>query len=159
MYFQTVVVMLFAISTLSVNGRRIVPKSYSPRVVSSSQQDNCPIESDMQDTRSEIMSDIQGILRNNVVPALQCNLGECENNPALSCSQIFTQNPSAGSGNYWLQSCGEQPVQVYCTSENPCGCNSTGAWMRIAFLNTSDTDAICPHGMNLLETPVKSCER
>ena len=143
----------------SVDCRRIVPKSYRPRVLPT-QQNSCPFERDVHTTRSAIMGDIQGLLRDNIVPALQCNLGECEENPALSCDQIFSENQSSESGKYWLQTCGGEAVQAYCTMDNPCGCNSTGAWMRVALLNVSDPDTVCPHGMDPLTTNgVRACER
>ena len=50
--------------------------------------------------------DIHSILRNKVLPALDCPfLGTCSQHLATSCKQILEQNPSAPSGDYWLQKC------------------------------------------------------
>lgn len=79
---------------------------------------------------------------------LECQLGQCENNPALSCSQILEDNPDRESGLYWLRRLDGTSLQVFCAMDNPCGCNSTrDGWMRIAYLNMSDTAEQCPHGM------------
>ena len=72
-----------------------------------------------------------------------CNLGRgtTQNNPADSCSGVFYTCPS---GYYWIRSSNETAVQVYCDMDRVCGCNSTGGWTRVAYLNMTDPSQQCP---------------
>ena len=138
---------------------RVVPTSYPGKEIRSD-PGTCPTEENQEDIRAAIKNDLVKILRENIVPALRCNLGQCETNPALSCSQIAEEYPNRDSGFYWLKRLDGNAIQVFCSMDNPCGCNSTedGAWMRIAYLNMSDTDEECPHGLVVNDNP-RSCSR
>ena len=75
--------------------------------------------------------------------AAMCNLGRgtTHNNPADSCSDVFYTCPS---GFYWVRSSNGTAVQVYCDVDRVCGCNSTGGWTRVAYLNMTDPSQDCP---------------
>ena len=137
---------------------RLVPANYEGKVIPS-EPGTCPTEGTQQQAKATIRSDLAEIVRQNILPALECRLGQCEDNPALSCSQILEDNPGRDSGFYWLRSLDGTAIQVFCAMDNPCGCNSTGGgWMRVANLNMSDTDEECPHEMVVNDDP-RSCSR
>ena len=139
-------------------GIRVVPTSYQGKVIRSD-PGTCPTEGSQDQAKIAIRNDLAKIVRDNIVPALECRLGQCENNPALSCNQILEDNSARESGLYWLKRLDGESVQVFCAMDNPCGCNSTrDGWMRIAYLNTNDTDEECPHGMLLNQDP-RACSR
>ena len=77
-----------------------------------------------------------------------CNLGRgtTQNNPADSCSGVFYTCPS---GFYWVRSSNGTAVQVYCDMDRLCGCNSTGGWTRVAYLNMTDPSQQCPSAWTL----------
>ena len=72
--------------------------------------------------------------------AALCNLGRgtTQINPADSCRDVTY------SGYYWVRSSNGTAVQVYCNMDRVCGCNSTGRWMRVAYLNMTDPSQQCP---------------
>lgn len=147
--------------TPTAGQRRIVPVDYDASIVSTTGA-RCPTTTASQMTKDAIVSNVRGIIRDNVVSALQCGLGECQENPGLSCNQIYSTNPASPSGWYWVQTCGDinPVVQVYCTMGNPCGCSgSAGGWHRIAYLNMSDPNQMCPHEMDTITDPVRSCDK
>lgn len=125
--------------------------------------DSCPTGSSIAALRRNISMDIQTLLMDRIVPAFRCSLGRCEDNPALSCNQIYESNSSSPSGDYWLRRCDGATIQVYCSMGDPCGCNanSTGGWKRIGFLNTTDPTQSCPGGTKLFteSQPLRTCAR
>ena len=137
--------------------QRVVPQLYGAIEVPTQGAD-CPAAADTEVARNTIRSETQSILQDNVVPVLDCPLGACQANPADSCDAIYQWNPSSPSDWYWLQKCDGELVQVYCAIGNPCGC-SDGGWRRIAFLDMNDMNMQCPHGLDLLASPVRTCER
>ena len=66
--------------------------------------------------------------------------------PAASCSVLPTGCPS---GCYWVRSSNGSAVQVYCDMDRVCGCNDTGRWTRVAFLNMTDPNQQCPGAWTL----------
>lgn len=137
---------------------RVIPTTYPARVLRT-EFNTCPTKARQEEVTAVIKDDLKEIIHQVVLTGLQCDLGECENNPALSCSQIIQENSTKESGLYWLKRLDGIAVQVYCAMDNPCSYNSTvGAWMRIAYLNMSNTAEECPHGMILNEEP-RSCSR
>ena len=139
-------------------GIRVVPMTYSGRVIHLD-AGTCPTEGSQEKAKAAIKDDVAEIVCQNILPALECRLGQCESNPALSCAQILEDNPTRESGFYWLRRFDGAAIQLFCAMDNPCGCNPTqGGWMRIAFLNMSDTDEQCPHGMVVNDDP-RSCSR
>ena len=154
-YISVLALLLLVSQSLSI---RVVPANYPGKVLRS-EAGTCPTDVTQEQTKDAIRNDVEKIIRQNILPALECHLGQCEDNPALSCRQILEDNSERGSGFYWLRRLDGVAVQVFCAMDNPCGCiNSTGGWMRIAFLNMSDTNGECPHGMNINEDP-RSCSR
>lgn len=151
---------LFLLVALAISpslGVRVLPTSY-PTVEDDSGAQTCPAQQTQQSTSDSISAGLDGIITSTLVPALQCDLGTCQANPAQSCDQIF-QETSVRSGNYWIQRCDGTSFQAYCAMENPCGCSgSSGAWLRVGFLNMSDPTVQCPHGMTLINNP-RSCSR
>ena len=75
--------------------------------------------------------------------AILCNLGRgtTQTSPADSCSNVFYTCPS---GYYWVRSFNGTAVQVYCDIDRVCGCNSSGGWARVAYLNMTDPTQQCP---------------
>ena len=58
--------------------------------------------------------------------------------PAASCAAL---PPSSPSGYYWVRASNDSPTHVYCTMS--CG-TLTGGWMRVAFLNMTNSSHLCP---------------
>lgn len=136
---------------------RVLPNAIPTREVDSGST-SCPAQGIQQSTVTSIRGDLDSTITGTLVPALMCRLGQCQQNPALSCAQVL-QESSGISGNYWIRRCDGQVFQVYCAMNNPCGCSGgSGAWMRIAFLNMSDSSSTCPHGQTLISNP-RSCSR
>ena len=72
--------------------------------------------------------------------------GTTQTNPADSCSDVTYTCPS---GYYWVRSSNGTAVQVYCDMDRVCGCNSTGGWTRVAYLNMTDPSQQCPSAWTL----------
>ena len=81
-------------------------------------------------------------------------------NPASSCRDIPQDRPS---GEYYIQTGSNPPIQVYCdTSRTSCSCNTTGGWMRVANIDMTDPNQQCPDGFRLInrtEQPLRTCGR
>ena len=127
---------------------------YPPRVMTAPNQ-LCPSEVDREGVRSQVKEDIQSILRNNILPQLNLE-GNSETNPAASCSELLDRGQN--SGYYWIHANGTSAVQVYCDMNRRC-CNSSGGWMRVAYLNMTDPTQQCPDGWRELTTPIRTCRR
>ena len=156
MYKLEIFLLLGAIlaSSLAI---KVLPNSL-PTTEIDSGSTTCPAQSVQQSTVDSIRGSLDSTITGTIVPALMCRLGQCQQNPALSCAQVLSES-SGVSGNYWIRRCDGQVFQVYCAMNNPCGCTgNSGAWMRIAFLNMSDPSATCPHGQALISDP-RSCSR
>ena len=135
---------------------RILPPPVDTKEVDSG-SNACPTQLDELDALNEVRGNVDNLLTVNIVPNLDCRLGQCESNPAESCNQILEES-TGSSGWYWIRRCDGLTVQVYCAMTNPCGCSGTGAWTRVAYLNMSDPDQMCPHGQTLVQDP-RSCSR
>ena len=85
--------------------------------------------------------------------------GYRETNPTTSCKAIHECNPNAPSGNYWVNGT-SGPVQVNCLMDtNNCG-NTTGGWMRAAYINMTNVNNTCPQGLNYtMEFSTRMCTR
>ena len=82
-------------------------------------------------------------------------------NPANSCNDI---PQCSQSGEYWIQNNNTNcPVQVYCdTTPRDCSCNSTGGWMRVANLDMTNPNEVCPDRFRLISStspPLRLCGR
>ena len=89
---------------------------------------------------------------------LQLN-GQNSNSPAASCSHVLLLNSSSPSGHYWIRSSNGSAVRVYCDFNRQCGCDGPSTWTRVAFLNMSDPDQVCPNSWNTISSPVRTCGR
>ena len=77
---------------------------------------------------------------------------------ALIPSSCAALPPSSSSGYYWIQpSIGSPPVQVYCDFNRQCGCGGSLTWTRVAFLNMSDPNEVCPSNWTTYTSPVRAC--
>ena len=81
------------------------------------------------------------------------------NSAASSCSQILLLNPSSPSGHYWIRSSNGSAVRVYCDFNRQCGCDGPSGWTRVAFLNMSDPNQVCPSNWTIILSPVRTCGR
>ena len=107
-----------------------------PARVSSTAGNVCPPNEVRVSERSKVGEDIQDLLRTVVVPS--CLLTTTRSSPVASCSALPTSCPS---GYYWVS---KSEARVYCDMDRICGCNGTGGWTRVAFLNMTDTSQQCP---------------
>ena len=75
-------------------------------------------------------------------------------NPVSSCKQIPQDSLS---GHYWIQinETGYANLE-YCDMTRTC-CNSTGGWMRVAYLNFTDVNQSCPLDFRLITSPKRTC--
>ena len=136
------------------SGNATLVVNYPLRVMTAPNQ-LCPSKLNREDVRSQIKEDIQSILRNNILPQLNLE-GNSETNPAASCSELLGRGQN--SGYYWIRANSTSAVQVYCDMNRRC-CNSSGGWMRVAYLNTTDPTQQCPDGWRELTTPIRTCRR
>ena len=88
---------------------------------------------------------------NNIIQSLS---GQYSNLPAASCSQILLFSPS---DHYWIRSSNGSAVRVYCDFNRQCGCDGPSGWARVAFLNMSDPNQVCPSNWTTISTPVRTC--
>ena len=117
-----------------------LPLTYRPRVIANTGP-VCPPDNVSKQLRDEITQDIRDQIRDSI--ALTCGTLA---NPAASCSALPTSSPS---GYYWIRSSNGSAVQLYCDMDRVCGCNSTGGWTRVAFLNMTDPNQQCPGAWTL----------
>ena len=75
-----------------------------------------------------------------------------------SCEEIKSKWPSSPSDYYVITDSHGHARHVYCYMEELC--NSTGGWMRVAYLNMTDSSEKCPDGFSLYsENGVQACGR
>ena len=86
-------------------------------------------------------------------------LGRNSINPASSCSHILLFNSSSPSGHYWIRSSNGSAVRVYCDFNKKCGCDGPSGWTRVAFLNMSDPNQVCPSNWTYISSPMRTCGR
>ena len=133
-----------------------VQRGISPRVLKSADDESCVVEDQLEAVRSRVKRQIQGVLQESIVPKM-CQSGLYENIPADSCRDIHQDCPS---GYYWLNVPNGEPMRTYCTSnKNRCCRNNDRKWMRVGYLNMSESDASCPNGWREVSTPIRSCRR
>ena len=123
--------------------------SWKPKTINIYKNGECTSVTDHELLHSKIQKD----LTDKIVPQLR---GLYSNIPANSCADVYHEYPS---GYYWL-SAGSEPVLVYCSvNESRCCNQSSGNWMRIAYLNMSDPSQQCPDGWRELDSPIRTCRR
>lgn len=81
--------------------------------------------------------------------------GKSPCHPALSCKEIYDQDPSSSSGYYWLQSSSVHLIRVYCDMDRTCG--GLKGWMRVTSIDMSNNTHSCPHGLKTLLQPKRLC--
>ena len=75
-----------------------------------------------------------------------------------SCEEIKTNWPDSPSDYYIIADTNRHPRHVYCHMESLC--NSSGGWMRVAYLNMSDPTEECPSGFRLYnQNGIRACGR
>ena len=99
----------------------------------------CPPDEVRVSERNKIAEDVRGLLHTTTATA--CQLSRTQSSPAVSCSALPT---SCRSGYYWIRTSNGSAVQVYCDMDRVCGCNGTGGWTRIAYLNMTNPNQQCP---------------
>ena len=128
------------------------PLTYRARAAEGGEQ-VCSPDDLRQRLQAITRNDVSNLLRNNLqalVPCSDGNLGWVEHCPAASCSDVVAQSQVLRpSGYYWVRSSSGTVVQVYCDMNRVCGCNSTGGWTRVAYLNMTDPSEQCPSTLTL----------
>ena len=71
---------------------------------------------------------------------------DCHPPKNRSCHEILHCFPSAPSGYYQIRVPNGSLVQVYCDMEGT-NCGGEGGWMRVAYVNMSQSGATCPQGL------------
>jgi len=77
---------------------------------------------------------------------LQLGLPGCNSPRNRSCQEILYCFPSAPSGYYQIHAPNGSLVQVYCDMEGT-NCGGEGGWMRVAYVNMSQSGTTCPQGL------------
>ena len=67
--------------------------------------------------------------------------GRTPYHPAASCADVLRYFPDSPSGYYWIEGSGRQ----YCDMTRSCG-GVTGGWMRVAYLDMTNSSRQCPSG-------------
>ena len=143
MLFRVVIAILALVSLLSPSASQgddiTLPLTLPARVISANQQAVCLPDEVRETARNDTTQEIRNSILNTILPTL-CIVGQTQDNPSASCSEIPT---SCSSGYYWVRSSNGTAVQVYCDTQRVCGCSNTTGWTCIASLNTSDPSQQC----------------
>ena len=76
-----------------------------------------------------------------------------------SCEEIKSTWPESTSDYYTIADTAGHARHVYCNMEKLCG-DSMGGWMRVAYLNMTDSTEDCPQGFKLYEeNGIRACGR
>ena len=113
----------------------------------------------LQNDHNKFQSNVSRFLSSEINNIIQSLSGQYSNLPAASCSQILLLNSSSPSGHYWIRSSNGSAVRVYCEFNRKCGCNGPSTWTRVAFLNISDPNQVCPSNWTTFSIPVRTCGR
>ena len=115
------------------------------------------LQNSLNDSASELERILQIQNSLNDCIELYSLLGRNSINPASSCSHVLLFNLSSPSSHYWIRSSNGSAVRVYCEFNRQCGCDGPSAWTRVAFLNMSDPNQVCPSKWTTISTPVRTC--
>ena len=63
-----------------------------------------------------------------------------------SCKEVLYLNPNASSGYYYISLFNGSRIKNFCDMEG-INCDQQGGWTRIAYLNTTQPEAVCPEGL------------
>ena len=72
--------------------------------------------------------------------------GSHQSNPAKSCADILTGNPSSPSGTYWIEAPGQRSNKLFCDMTLSCG-GVTGGWTRVYELDMRNSNNQCPSSL------------
>ena len=143
----TVVLLSLLAPSASQEVNTTFPLTYRARAAEGGEQVCSPDEL-RQRLQDITCNDVSNLLRSNLPAMVPCNdrnLGQLEHCPAVSCSDIGAQSQVlCPSGFYWIRSSSGTAVQVYCDVDRMCGCNTTGGWTHVAYLNMTDPSQQCP---------------
>ena len=105
--------------------------------------------------QTQQLSDSNTMLQQHHNELLRNVLGQLPSYPAASCAAL---PPSSPSGYYRVSNSNDSPTLVYCTMS--CG-TLTGGWMRVAFLDMTNSSHQCPSGfMERNDSPnMRTCVR
>ena len=112
----------------------------------------------LQDSLNDSASELERIvqIQNSLNDRIE-QLRRDSINPASSL--ILQLNPSSPSGHYWIRSSNGSAVRVYCDFNRQCGCDGPSGWTRVAFLNMSDPNQVCPSNWTYISSPMRTCGR
>ena len=155
MLYITVIATLALVSLLTPSASQIdnTTLTLPARVIDVTGQ-VCPPDEVRVSERNKIAEDVRGLLHTTTATA--CQLSQTQSSPAVSCSALPTSCPS---GYYWIRTSNGSAVQVYCDMDRVCGCNGTGGWTRIAYLNMTDPNQQCPQAWREVSSPKRTCRR
>ena len=107
--------------------------------------------------QTQQLSDSSTMLQQQHNELLRNALGQIQSYPAASCAAL---PPSSHSGYYWVSNSNDSPTLVYCTMS--CG-TLTGGWMRVGFLDMTNSNYQCPSGLMeriYIDSPdIRTCVR
>ena len=107
------------------------------------------VQSDLDRTESELNQNIT-LLENAIAELLHLLLPN-------SCKQLAETSPSLPSGYYSIYLNGTA-LPVYCDMDRE-GCNSTGGWTRVVYLNMTSPSHQCPSAWTEITSPIRTCGR
>ena len=80
-------------------------------------------------------------------------------NPARSCTEIISVDPSSPSGYYWIQGDSHKsPLRMFCDMTITCN-GVGGGWMKVVKFDVSYSDQSCPSGLRLLTDTRRRCAK
>lgn len=131
-----------------------IPPSRVPITRISANAGTCPSASQRNEAISQLSGEISQALSARF-PATTLAPTQAPTQAPTACSTLPANSPS---GYYMIQpSTGQPAVQVYCDFNRQCGCGESSTWTRIAFLNMSDPNEVCPPNWETYTTPVRAC--
>ena len=148
-----IVVATLALVSLPTLSASQVDNTIPPRVINVTEE-VCPPDEVLANEQNKIDKDVRGLLR--TITATACQIFQTQSSSAVSCSVLPTCCPS---GYYWIRRANGSAVQVYCDMDRVCGCNGTGGWARVAYLNMTDPNQQCPQAWREVSSPKKACRR
>ena len=120
------------------------------------EENHLQVTKEIDEIKDELQK-IQQLLQTSL--SLHFTPGLSHSNPALSCKAIHNNNTSTPSGYYWLQSSSEQVTRAYCDmNRTTCG-DSEGGWMKVASIDMTNSNSVCPSGLQTLTSPKRLCAK
>ena len=147
-----------AVALLHLEANSIIASGSPPATCACSKL----IADEIKQLRISLSEDLEKLRKEGVPsiteePTCPRSLGMSSYKPAQSCREIFQCNPSAPSGNYWLNSAESGSREVYCAMDTYC--DITGGWTRLAYINMNESTARCPTSLRKIDAPINLCGR